>query len=57
MVGGLTTVIRSVVGFFTAIGRSSVVFKIGGRLFLGKWSVVSGAWSVVDGKCNVVGGW
>ena len=50
----------SVVGFFTAIGRWSMVFQIGGRwflwsvvgYFLGKWSVVGGAWSVVGGKCH-----
>ena len=52
----------SVVGFFTAIGRWSVVFQIGGRwflwsvvgYFLGKWSVVPGWWSVVG--VTVVGG-
>ena len=52
----------SVVGFFTAIGRWSVVFQIGGRwflwsvvgYFLGKWSVVPGRWSVVG--VTVVGG-
>ena len=43
----------SVVGFFTAIGRWSVVFQIGGRWFL--WSVVGGAWSVVGGAWSVVG--
>ena len=52
----------SVVGFFTAIGRWSVVFQICGRwflwsvvgYFLGKWSVVPGRWSVVG--VTVVGG-
>ena len=55
VVGGLTTIIWSVVGFFTAIGRWSVVFQIGGRWFL--WSVVGyflGKWSVVG--VTVVGG-
>ena len=63
VVGGLTTMIWSVVGFFTAIGRWSVVFQIGGRwflwsvvgYFLGKWSVVPGRWSVVPGRWSVVG--
>ena len=78
MVGGLTTVIWSVVGccsgrwlnnrdlvggrllfwsvvgFFTAIGRWSVVFQIGGRFSFGRWSVVPGRWSVVG--VTVVGG-
>ena len=43
------------VGFFTAIGRWSVVPLVGGRLFLGKWSVVGGRWSVVG--VTVVGVW
>ena len=62
----------SVVGFFTAIGRWSVVFQIGGRWFLwsvggSQWSVVPGRWSVVGftvvggrfhcGRWSVVGGW
>ena len=63
VVGGLTTIIWSVVGFFTAIGRWSVVFQIGGRwflwsvvgYFLGKWSVVGV--TVVGGRWSVVGGW
>ena len=61
VVGGLTTVIWSVVGccsgrwsvFFTAIGWWSVVFQIGGQWFL--WSVVGyvlGKWSVVGGRCH-----
>ena len=29
---------------------------VGGRLFLGKWSVVGGRWSVVLGRWSVVGG-
>ena len=53
----------SVVGFFTAIGRWSVVFQIGGRwflwsvvgYFLGKWSVVPGRWSV--SLWSVAGRW
>ena len=45
----------SVVGFFTAMCRWSVVFKIGGRLFLRKWSVVGGRCHC--GRWSVVGGW
>ena len=53
-----------VVGFFTAIGRWSVVFQIGGRwflwsvvgYFLGKWSVVGGRWCLVVVGVTVVGG-
>ena len=60
VVGGLTTVIWSVVGCCS--GQWSVVFQIGGRwflwsvvgYFLGKWSVVPGRWSVVG--VTVVGG-
>ena len=48
VVGGLTTVIWSVVGFFHS--HWSVV---GG--FSDRWSVVSGRWSVVG--VTVVGGW
>ena len=56
VVGGLTTVIWSVVGFFTATGRWFFRSVVDGSF--GRWSVifqVSGRWSVVGGACSVVG--